>query len=99
MIVKKVHFSLLVFLLMNFTLGLVSDTKFSAKLVFAIKVITYLSGIFLFFFSLKHRKLVTIYYSLYILSPVAVVLSWLSIPRKIEPPPLFSVEPEVTEGK
>jgi phosphate starvation-inducible membrane PsiE len=62
-IVKKVHSSLLVFLLMNFTLGLVSDTKFSAKLVFAVKVITYLSGILLFFLSFKHRKLVTMYYS------------------------------------
>jgi hypothetical protein len=67
---KKVHFSLLVFLLMNFILGLMLDTKFSAKLVFAVKVITYLSGILLFFLSLKHRKLLTVYYSLYVLSPL-----------------------------
>ncbi len=76
--VKKVHFSLLVFLLMNLTLGLMLDIKFSAKLVFAVKVITYLSGMLLFFLSIKQRKLLTVYYSLYILSPLGVVLSWLA---------------------
>lgn len=76
--VKKVHFCLLVFLLMNLMLGLILDTKFSAKLVFAVKVITYLSGMLLFFLTLKQRKLLTVYYSLYILSPLGVVLSWLA---------------------
>ncbi len=76
-IVKKIHFSLLLLLLVNFTLGLIFDIKFSAKLIFAVKVITYISAIVLFFLSLKQSKLIIAYCSLYILSPFAVLLSWL----------------------
>ena len=48
------------------------------EIVFMLKIIIYLSGIFLFFFYLKPFKKVAIYYFYYFLTALSAILFWLS---------------------
>jgi hypothetical protein len=76
--IKKVHIGLFVFLLLNLLLSIVLDFGFDNRLMFLVRVLIYATGVLLFFLTLKTRSVVTLYSSLYVLSPVVVFLSWLA---------------------
>lgn len=76
--IKKVHLGLLMFLLMNLLLYVVLDFGFDNRLMFLIRVLVYLTGVLLFFLTIKNRSAITLYSSLYLLSPIVVLLSWLA---------------------
>jgi len=76
--VKKVHIGLFVFLLVNLFLCGVFDIGIDNRLMLIVRVLTYTSGVLLFFFTIKNRSAITFYSSLYILSPIIVFFSWLA---------------------
>lgn len=73
--IKKIirfHFLLLTLLLCNFGLNALVGFGINGGLTVVLKGILYLTGIVLFFVSLKPFKKIAFYYSLYIMTPVTL---------------------------
>jgi hypothetical protein len=75
---KILHLGLLVFLLSNFLMGLIFGFKLNSYLIFGFKIIFYLSAIVLFFMTIKPFEWLGLYFSIYVISPFGVLLSWLA---------------------
>jgi hypothetical protein len=73
----RLHFGLLVFVILNFILGQLTGFSIASFLLLTIKYIFYISGLLLFFLTIKPFEKKAIYFSIYILSPLGVVLAWL----------------------
>jgi hypothetical protein len=72
----KVHFGLLIFFLIHFFIRLGTDISLIPYLIMPTKVIFYLSGVVLLFLTIKPFEKKAIYFSLYILSPIGVLLAF-----------------------
>lgn len=72
--VVRLHFALLIFVLFNFALHSAIGFGINHNLVTAAKAILYLSGIFLFFASLRPFKAIAIYFSFFAMTPVVITL-------------------------
>ncbi len=68
--IYKFHFYLLIFLIAHFIFGKLIGCGFSQPIVFGFKIMLYITGFVLFFWSLKPFKKMTIYFFYYFLTPV-----------------------------
>jgi hypothetical protein len=75
--VTKGHFWLLGIVLLNFVTELITGYSLNQNLLFVLKVMLYLSGIGLFFSTLKRFELKTAYFSFYTISAVLAGLFFL----------------------
>ena len=75
---KQIHFSLLIFVLANFIIMLFLSTGLHVNVIFVLKVIIYLTGLVLFFMTIKPFKKQSLYFSIYLLSPLLIFISWLA---------------------
>ncbi|WP_210489672.1 hypothetical protein [Rufibacter aurantiacus] len=73
--IKQIHFGLLVFLALNLLLQVIFRIEIDDRFVFILKVIAYTSGILLFFLTLKSKSFLKYYTSLFIISPIVVIIS------------------------
>lgn len=73
---KKWHFYLLILILSNFLLGVFTNYKLNSALLFFLKIILYLTGVMLFFESVKPFKKIAIYFSFYALSFFVLFVSF-----------------------
>lgn len=53
------------------------DISLNRKLSFGLKLILYVTGIFLFFKTIKPFHKISIYFSLYLLSPILIFIGWI----------------------
>jgi len=74
----KIHFYLLIFVLTNFILSQLFGIGIHGNIIFALKVIIFLTGLTSFFMTIRPFKKLSLYFSLYLLSPVIIFLSWLA---------------------
>ncbi|BAO55509.1 hypothetical protein [Nonlabens marinus] len=74
---SKVHLLLLVFVLLNFIAKTMIGVGLNYELTYFIVLLVYISGTFLFFWSIKPMNKVIIYYSYYIITPVLTLCFWL----------------------
>ncbi len=74
---KKWHFYLLGFVLINFGIGLITGYRLNQNVTFILKVILYLTGLILFLTTIKPFKKTAIYYSFYAISGVVTGLFFL----------------------
>jgi hypothetical protein len=72
--IKKIHFLILGFVFLNFTIQLTTNYGLNTKLIFILKCIIYLSGFTLFFLNRKPIKKITFYYSYYLFSLIILLL-------------------------
>lgn len=73
-VLKKIHFVILGFLLLNFTIQIITNYGLNAKLIFILKCIVYFSGFSLFFLNRKPFRKITFYYSYYLFSIIVLIL-------------------------
>lgn len=73
----KIHLYLIVFVLTNFIVTILFDIGIHCYLIFMLKVIIYLTGVTLFFMTIRPFKKLAMYFSVYILSPILILISWL----------------------
>lgn len=71
------HIGILIILVTNFVLNAVFEITLISDLRFLLKIIYYASGCILFFYYVKPFKKVSLYFSIYIISPIIIFLSWL----------------------
>lgn len=72
--IARLHFGLLIFILFNFTLKSAIGFGVNNNLAIAAKLILYLSGVFLFFVSLKPFKKIAIYFSFFVVTPCILTI-------------------------
>jgi len=72
---KFVHFCLLALLVLNFFVSFY--ISLTATLLIILKALFYLTGIVLFFYSLKPFKKRAVYFAFYVFSPVIAYTAWL----------------------
>ncbi len=68
--IYKFHFYLLIFLIAHFIVGKLCGYGLSQSIVFVFKIILYLTGFVLFFWSLKPFKKTIIYFFYYFFTPL-----------------------------
>ncbi len=73
----KFHFYLLIFLIGYSIVGKLTGYGFSEPIVFGFKIILYITGFILFFWSLKPFKKKAIYFSYYFFTPVIAFLGYI----------------------
>jgi len=73
----KIHFGLLLLVFLNFILRQLTDFSLGSFIIFPFKITIYLTGLFLFFLTIKPFQKKVMYFALYLLSPLGVLLSWL----------------------
>jgi hypothetical protein len=71
------HFYLLGLVLINFCIELITGYRLNQDLIFTLKVILYLTGIILFFTTIRPFKKLAIYYSFYAISGILIGLFFL----------------------
>jgi hypothetical protein len=64
----KWHFYLLGLILLNWGIGIMTDYRLNSNLIYILKIILYLTGIVLFFKTLRPFKLMAVYFSFYVIS-------------------------------
>lgn len=74
---EKWHFYLLGLVLINFGTGLITGYRLNQNFIFILKVILYLTGLILFFKTLRPFKKMAVYYSFYAISGVLTGLFFL----------------------
>lgn len=74
----KIHIYLIIFILVNLIVKSFFNISLNSQLIFALKIILYLSGVILFFLNLKPFRKALLYYSLYFISPILIFLGWLA---------------------
>jgi hypothetical protein len=72
--IRNLHFALLILLLCHFGLTVLVGFGLNSSLTMALKVILYLTGIVLFFVSLRPFKKIALYYMFYSMTPVILIL-------------------------
>ncbi len=72
--IKKIHFLILGFVFLNFTIQLTTNYGLNTKLIFILKCGIYLSGFSLFLLNRKPFKKITFYYSYYLFSLIVLIL-------------------------
>lgn len=75
--IKKLHFALVGFLLVHFIFSGVTGLSLEAVLVFAAKLIAFLTGILLFFSLWGKRNFVKYYAGIYVFAPLLVFVGYL----------------------
>lgn len=73
----KIHIGILILLIVNFVVNAIFRISLISDLRFILKVLFYISACILFFYYIKPFKKISIYFSLYIISPILIFLSWL----------------------
>lgn len=76
-IILKIHIALLILLVINFLCQMNFDIGLNRKLSFGLKIIIYITGILLFFKTIKTFQKISIYFSLYIVSPILIFIGWI----------------------
>lgn len=76
-IITKIHFSLLGTALLNFLLKNTLETSLNFWLAYIMTLLIYASGIVLFVWNLKPFNRLTIYFCIYIVTPILTLLFWL----------------------
>ena len=71
---KSLHFLLLGFILLNFTIQMLTNYSLNSKLIFVFKCVIYISGFALFFINRKPLKKITFYFSYYLISIIILIL-------------------------
>lgn len=74
---KRLHFFLLGFVLLNFIIQIVTNYGLNNKLIFILKIIIYSTGIILFFINIKPIRKITFYFLYYLLTIIIAFLFWL----------------------
>ena len=72
--IARLHFALLILILFNLTLNKASGVGINNNILIATKVILYLSGIFLFFGYVKPFKVIAIYFSFFLITPIVIAI-------------------------
>jgi len=62
---------------LNFVGKLIFEFGIISILEFSIKVLIYLTGFLLFFWNIKPFKIISIYFSYFVLSPIIIIITWL----------------------
>jgi hypothetical protein len=75
--ITKIHFYLLGFSILNFTLKNTIEISLNYELAYFITLLVYASAIILFFWNFKPFKKIGIYFSLYFVTPILALLFWL----------------------
>lgn len=75
--ITKIHFYLLGFVLLNFTLKNTIEISLNYRFAYLITILIYASGIILFFWNFKSFKKRVIYFSIYFITPILTLLFWL----------------------
>lgn len=75
--ITKIHFYLLVFIILNFIVQLLCGLSLNSKIIFSLKIVLYLSGFILFFLNCKPFRKASLYFSFYVISSITIVLFWL----------------------
>jgi hypothetical protein len=73
----KTHLILIGTVVLNLFCYKLSNYGLNEKVIFFFKIIIYLTGIFMFFKTIRPFEKISIYFSLYILTPIIIILSWL----------------------
>ena len=76
-IITKIHFYLLGFTILNFTLKSTIEISLNYRLAYFITLLVYASGIILFFWNFKPFKKVGFYFSFYVITPILILIFWL----------------------
>ena len=76
-IITKIHFYLLGFAVLNFTLKNTIEISLNYKLAYFITLLVYASGIILFFWNFKPFKKIGVYLSFYFVTPILALLFYL----------------------
>ena len=71
------HIVSLILLLINFSIKIAFELNLAANLLFVFKILFYISAVVLFFLYVKPFKKISLYFSIYVFSPVIIGLSWL----------------------
>jgi hypothetical protein len=74
--IYKLHFYLLIFLIIHSLIGKLIGFGFSQPIVFGLKIILYISGFIYFFLSVKPFKKRNIYFSYYVVTPIITLLGY-----------------------
>ena len=102
--VTRIHFLLLAILLFNLAFRGVTGIGLNHNLIVLMKGILYLTGIFLFFKSLRPFKMIATYFSLYVLTPTIVVIFYFvggiffGLLSSAALAPLMPIESEYNDG-
>ena len=72
---KKIHFLILGFVLLNFTIQIITNYGLNTKLIFILKCIIYISGIILFFLNKRPIKKITCYYFYFISTTIVLLVA------------------------
>lgn len=73
----KIHLALVIILIINFLCQTNFDISINRKILFGLKLIFYITGVLLFFKTIKPFKKISIYFSLYLVSPILIFIGWL----------------------
>lgn len=74
----KIHFYSIIFVTANFIMTLWFDIGIHRNIIFICKIVIYLTGLTLFFLNLRPFKKISIYFSIYLLSPILIGIAWLA---------------------
>lgn len=100
----RIHFYLLILLLFNFGLKELTGFGINNTLAIGLKSILYLTGIILFFRSLRPFKKASLYYSYYAWTPAILVMFYLlhgiflGILSSLVLAPIMPVQPDYNDG-
>lgn len=100
----RIHFSLLLLLLFNFGLKELIGYGINNTLVIGLKIILYLTGIVLFFRSVRPFKKASIYYSYYLCTPTVLAMIYilngifLGLLSSILLAPMMPIQPDYNDG-
>ncbi|MEN2402132.1 hypothetical protein GKZ90_0020250 [Flavobacterium sp. MC2016-06] len=75
--ILKIHFGILFLVLLNFIIRINTRISLNSNLIFYLKILLYVTALILFFVYIKPFKKLSIYFSLYIISPFLIFISWL----------------------
>ncbi|MDI9311893.1 MAG: hypothetical protein QM535_16900 [Limnohabitans sp.] len=73
----KIHLALLILLGTNFFCRMNFSISIHQKILFGLKLIFYITGLLLFFKTIKPFQKISIYFSLYLVSPILIFIGWL----------------------
>lgn len=73
----KIHITLVVLLVINFLCQMNFNISLNRKLSFGFKLIFSATGILLFFKTIKPFQKISIYFSLYLISPILIFIGWI----------------------
>ena len=73
----KIHLVLAIILIINFLCQTNFNISINRKILFGLKLIFYITGVLLFFKTIKPFQKISIYFSLYLVSPILIFIGWL----------------------